>query len=459
MIDLKHPHQLRDWEIYFGITSTKGPQAWRSKYNSVQKLLRHLKRYTESEGSRALYLRILFRYCQHYSKNPDKLIQYDKEEASEMVQDFVDDMGDKRYSKAYLNGILRKLKTFYKANKIELDLKSFFVSSRYRVKPEYIPSKDEMHSMADASDSLRNRAIILMLWTSGIRVSTLCALNYSDVEGDIRSDVNCIQIPVYPELNERVPGACKGGIPYYSFISAEATEVLIAYIRERIEEYAGIRPDEPLICSNWNQYNKRNRRTKRLAPQTINKNIKTAARMAGIEQWEHVSAHCLRKAFESILRAPTVDGGQMDNSTQQFLFGHILPGTQDPYYDKTSVEYHREVYNRLNFARSPMESKFTDILLASVRAASSGLSGDPEKIISDYTQAKFGKEILWRLLPQDDQVKLIQEAMEWKREHTTPPEEAEDKVISVDHVERFLSKGWRFVEKLDESRCVVRRKK
>jgi integrase len=458
-INLKKPHQIRDWEVYFGIKYRKGPSAWKSKYTSVQKLLRHLKRYTQSEGTRCLYLRILYRFCKYSRKNPDKLIEYDPDDASDMVQDFVDELGDKKYSRAYLNSILRKLQTFYKTNKMDIKVQTYFVSSRYRKKPEYIPSKDEIYNIADAADSLRNRAIILILWTSGIRVSTLCALNYEDVEEDIESGKEYIKIPIYPEMKERVPDACKGGIPYYTFISSEASDVLIAYIRERIEQYNDITSKEPLICSEWNQYDKKVRKTKRLAPQTINKNIKKAARLAGIEQGEYVSAHCLRKAFESILRAPTVEGGNMDISTQQFLFGHILPGTQDPYYDRTKVNFHREIYSKLNFARSPMESKFTDILLASVRAASTGVGADPEKIIADYAQAKYGKEILWRLFPQDDQVKLIQEAMEWKREHVAPIEEAKDKVISTDFLEKYLSKGWKFVEKLDNRRCVIRKRK
>ena len=39
----------------------------------------------------------------------------------------------------------------------------------------------------------------------------------------------------------------------------------------------------------------------------------------------------------------------MDNGTQQFLFGHILPGSQDTYYDKTKDEYHRSEYLKLDF--------------------------------------------------------------------------------------------------------------
>ena len=30
--------------------------------------------------------------------------------------------------------------------------------------------------------------------------------------------------------------------------------------------------------------------------------------------------------------------------------GHILPQSQDPYYNKTKVEYHRQEYSKLDFS-------------------------------------------------------------------------------------------------------------
>ncbi|MHA1753993.1 MAG: hypothetical protein ACTSYR_00520, partial [Candidatus Odinarchaeia archaeon] len=82
---------------------------------------------------------------------------------------------------------------------------SYFVPIRYRKVPEYIPTKEEVYRMADAAGSLRNRAITLVLWSSGLRVSTLCALNYGDVAEDLKRGEPPIMIPVYPEMKDRVP--------------------------------------------------------------------------------------------------------------------------------------------------------------------------------------------------------------------------------------------------------------
>jgi integrase len=459
--ELREPRQLRAWEIYFGIKDREGVKAWKSDYNAVQNLLRHLRRYTQSTSTRSVYLRILYRFCKHTEYDPDQLVALPPKQVNELIMDFVDELGEQDYSKAYLNSIIRRLQTFFRTNEYEgLKVQPYFLPARYRKKKEYIPTKDELYRIADGAGSARNRALLLSLFSSGLRISTLCALNYEDVRDDVENGKEIIKIPVYPEMKERVPDACKGNIPYCTFICAEAAQVLNAFLRERKEKFVEIKPEEPLFCSDWTLWKKAERMLHRPAPQTVNKIIKTAARRAGIEQWEHISAHCLRKAFESVLREPTVDGGRMDMSTQQFLFGHILPGSQDVYYDKEKVEYHRAEYAKLNFARSPMETKLTDILLASVRAASAGISDDPEKIIGQYIKAKYGegKEVLWRLLPQEEQVTLIKEAMEWKRAQLVPEVKTQEKVISVEKLESYLSRDWSFVAKIDDYRCVVRRR-
>lgn len=100
---------------------------------------------------------------------------------------------------------------------MELEVERYYVPSRSRKRLEYIPSKDEVHSMADAAGNPRNRAIILVPWSSGLRVSDLVAQNYGDIADDFEKDESYPKIDVYPELSKRVPKACKGGIRYYTF--------------------------------------------------------------------------------------------------------------------------------------------------------------------------------------------------------------------------------------------------
>jgi len=203
--------------------------------------------------------------------------------------------------------------------------------------------------MAAAAGSPRNRAIILALWSSGLRVSTLCALNYGDVAKELSESCDCVMVPVYPEMKLRLPDACKGNVPYYSFVCREAAEALRMHLRERSERYGPTNTEDPLFHTDWSLWDRASRSRRRLGRRTIAKIIRRAAKLAGIPRWNHVTPHCLRKSFESVLRSPTIDGGRMDMATQQFLFGHILPHSQDAYYDRSSVDFHKREYAKLDF--------------------------------------------------------------------------------------------------------------
>ncbi|KXB06043.1 hypothetical protein AKJ52_02620 [candidate division MSBL1 archaeon SCGC-AAA382C18] len=111
-----------------------------------------------------------------------------------------------------------------------------------------------------------------------------------------------------------------------------------------------------------------------------------------------MTPHCLRKAFKSVLRAPTKNGGRLDEGTQEFFMGHILPGTQDEYYDKDNIEYHREEYSKLDF------------------------SSDEENIEFNGGEKKVS-----------------------------------DKLVDEEELSDYLERGWKFVEKIGDEQFIIRR--
>jgi integrase len=131
-------------------------------------------------------------------------------------------------------------------------------------------------------------------------------------------------------------------------------EALKAYLRDRNEKYGPTTPEAPLFHAEWNLWGRNERSSKRLGRRTVAKIIRRAAKLSGIVQWVFITPHTLRKAFESVLRNPTIDGSRMDMATQQFFFGHILPSSQDAYYDKDKTDFHRLEYEKLNFFDSPI---------------------------------------------------------------------------------------------------------
>lgn len=364
---------------------------WHSEYRSVENMLVHLARKTRSESSRVIHLRNLHKFCLFCNKTPDELVEMKKKEIEVTVQRYSDSFNDGVHSPHYVNSALSLSVVFFIANGFRkgraLDVHRVYVPPRYRKSPEYIPTKNEIFEMADCAGSLRDRAIILALFSSGLRNSTLRALLFSDVKAELMNGVNNIRLPVYPEMKSLVPSACKRNIPYYTFICDEASKALRLYVKERIELQGGIRDTDPLFASSYNQISKIQRNSAFLSQRELQYVVKFAARGAGIAQWSAVHPHCLRKAFETVLHSPLIDGTNLDGKVQTFLLGHLLASSDEPYFDKSKVEEFRTLYAKLNFGRVVIENKFKTLKVALAKAFE-GTGMDYEQVLQEYVVLK-----------------------------------------------------------------------
>ncbi|MBN1244305.1 tyrosine-type recombinase/integrase [Candidatus Bathyarchaeota archaeon] len=346
-------------------------------------------RKSRSEASRRLYLRTLFKFCESTGKNPNELVKLRRKRAEKLVQEFADSiMGT---SPRYSNLAIAILKAFFVSNGFKgiraLELETYHAPRRFRISHEYIPTKSEVYRMADSAGSLRDRAIILTLFSTGLRNSTLRAVLYSDIAEELNNNFANIMVPVYPGMKKIVPNACKGGIPYYSFTNEEASQAIKLYIRERLEKYGKIGDNEPLFTSEYNHISKDERKKKSLTSRQLQIIVKSAAKKAGIERWQAVHPHCLRKSFETVLHSQLIDGSNLDNEVQLFLIGHVLPGSQDPYFDSSKPDRLRIQYSKLKFGRANIENKFK-VLKAAVARAFEDTDIDPEKAIEEYVKMK-----------------------------------------------------------------------
>jgi site-specific recombinase XerD len=364
-------------------------QGWSSDYPAVDCLLRHLARKSRSEASKRSYCWHLYKFCQFTNKRPNELVRLRRDVAERLVQKYADSL---KQSPRSANMAVVSLKAFYSSNGYKhiraLDLENYHTPRRFRIMPEYIPTKNEVYRMADSACSLRDRAIILMLFSSGLRNSTLRALLYRDVADELKKGVANVMIPVYPEMKLIDPFACKGNIPYYSFACDEGTQALRLYLNNRTERYGSIKDNEPLLCSEYNQLSKAKRRKTIITSREVQLVVKETAKKAGLTEWEAVHPHCLRKAFETVLHTQLIDGTNMDVKVQEILMGHVLPGSQDNYFDRSKVEWMRLQYSKLRFSRAVVENKFKTLLAAAARAFE-GTDIDPEAVIAEYAKDRM----------------------------------------------------------------------
>lgn len=367
---------------------------WTSGYASVNVLLRHLYRKSKSEASRRAYLRQVCSFCISIGLTPDEIVRLPKTEVERLVQEYADGYNDGKHSIRYVNNIIHLLKGFFKSNGFKggkaLEVESYYMPSRYRKRPEYIPKKHEIYMMADSACSLRDRAIILTLYSSGLRNSTLRALLYKDTEYELKKGIDNIMIPVHAEMKELVPNACKNNIPYYTFICDEAAQALRLYLREREEKYGEVMPGEPLFASDYNQIPREERDSKIMSARQLQKVVKQAAQRSGLRKWQDVTPHCLRKAFETVLHSELIDGGRLDPKIQDFFIGHVLPGSKDAYFDRSDVEQLRAEYTKLNFGRVVVENKFK-VLRSAVGKAFEGTGIDVDELLEQYVAFRHSK--------------------------------------------------------------------
>lgn len=372
-------------------------EGWESRYQPVQNLLLHLARKSKSEGTRKLYLWYLYKFCRFTHKTPAQLVKMRRDKAEEAVQRYADSLANK--SRTYANIAIAALKSFFVVNGFRrnktLEIQSYYQSPRQRVTREYVPTKTEIYRMADSACSLRDRVSILTLYSAGLRNSTLRALRIKDVKEELLAGREVIKIPVYPDMKEVDPNACKGGIPYYTFLCDEATLALRLYLEDRRQRFGHLSDEEPVFCTEHNQLPREERRKKPITSRELQVIVKNAARRAGLKQWQLVHPHALRKTYETVLRNQLIDGSNMDVKTQEFLMGHVLPNSQDNYYDYSKTESLRVLYSNLRFGRSVVENKFKLLRAAAVRAFE-GTDMDPDDVIMQYASMKKNESALNR---------------------------------------------------------------
>lgn len=127
-------------------------------------------------------------------------------------------------------------------------------------------------------------------------------------------------------------------------MSIEATEAIRAYFTDRNDAKRHMERDEPLFASESTNVPAEIGRRTPIMKKSLEAMVKRAARKADVKRWLDVRPHCLRKAFEFALR-----NAGLDPKDQEFLMGHILPGSQDAYYDRTKVDYLRGKYSQVVF--------------------------------------------------------------------------------------------------------------
>lgn len=410
---------------------------WKSEYSSVNNLMYHLEfGCSKSWTSRQGYLSELHRFCHFAGKNPDELVALDNTILAQLFRSY-----STRFDwKPSCKQALYVLKTFFDENKrIDLDFPKIHCGSRAPRKYEvYVPTMEEALKMMEFAGSLKRRAVIAMLFGTGLRNSTLRALKYGvsctsrldfvdhTIKNEFEEGHRNLMVVVDVGMKKWVKPACKNGIFYYTFTPSFATESLELYLKERERKFGVIEDDEFLFPSQCNGLSLEKRLRRPLSPKGLSRIVQDAARQAGLKYWDRVTIHSARTTYNGFLANQKGDNC-LSQRDQEFLMGHILGGSMEAYYNKKEFMRLREKYSHLKYGSVDNGSNwlkrtavFHNLDVDDVLSGFQSFDGSEEDFLYQYMKGKKTQ-----------------------------------KLISTEELQQFLDEGWTVFTSISENQCVI----
>lgn len=286
----------------------------------------------------------LQRFCKAIGMTPEQWRSLDKFEARDLAWKYVQDNIKGHPSTA--NVTLIALKSWYRnKNGEELPFdsnrggKHYFHIRRQKAALEHIPDKKEMYQIIDMASSLRDKAFLLFLFQTGVRVNVLEHAAYRLVANQLDQDIITLKITANLDYKLR-----SRDIPfYYTFLNGEGVETLRRYCK--LTHKHG-KPNDPLFTT---------RGYRPVSQSYILKVVKMCVKRAGFDpatMWTHT----IRKAFRKIVRQTDID----DDDKEQ-LMGHVIQGSREAYYDKKDIPLITKAYQKCNFTRKLPKSEVSKL--------------------------------------------------------------------------------------------------
>jgi integrase len=275
-------------------------------------------------------------FCEFANITPEEFQRLDRKDARNIAWKYIKTLIDKP---SVATMAMAALKSFYRnhdGETLPFDSsrggKHYFNNLR-RKKASYekVPTKEEVYQIADMATSLRDRAIILTLFQSGMRVNALCNLKYGHVKYQLEQSKVPLRLRITDEIDTKLRGY---RIDFYdTFISKEAIDALKKYCELY---HRNSTDDTPLFLS---------KRGRPIGQVTIWSNFKKCIRRAGFDK-KTMWVHSLRKAFKKQVRK-----SEVSHDFAEAIMGHVLKGAQENYFSRNDTEDIEREYSKTDFSR------------------------------------------------------------------------------------------------------------
>ncbi|MEM5867627.1 MAG: tyrosine-type recombinase/integrase [Candidatus Aenigmatarchaeota archaeon] len=267
--------------------------------NELQKLENELKLRGFSERTIKMYLFYNQKFLEFVNKKPEEVVEDD-------IKAFIAKKMERGISSKSIVLIKAALKFFY-----DEILKKNIVNFKSPKIPKKLPTvltREEVRKLIEVIDNEKHKLMVMMLYSSGLRLSELINLKVEDLE-----------------LKEKIGWVRTGkGEKDRAFIISEK-------VLEKLEKFiVGKNPSDYLF----------NGRNGKLSPRAIQKIVSNAAKKAGIAK--KVSPHTLRHSFATHL----LESGENIRKIQELLGHSSLNTTQ--VYTHISIEEIKKVKSPLD---------------------------------------------------------------------------------------------------------------
>jgi integrase len=400
--------------------------------------------------------RVLYRFLRKNNTTLDDMLEQvsnDRRAFENGLLDFVTQQEKEGKAPTYIENYLKTVNSWLKYNdhkpitKIKLGNRN----KRPTIEDERIPNKDELKQILNYADE-RGRTSISLISFSGLRPETLGnsrgtdGLQIRDLpELEInKSEVSFTSVPTMVVVRHELS---KAKHKYHTFLGPEGCEYLKAYLEKRLVDGEKIEPNTAVITykSGYAETGYRgesSRESMHLTTKTITKEIRDAMRPK--YDWR---PYVLRSYFDTQLLVAE-NNGKMTHAYRQFFMGHkgdieAVYTTNKGRLPENLIEDMRESYHRsLEYLETRRSQTDEDRLREDFRRQLllvAGFSGEEmEGLDLSMGDEEFQETVRRKLLGS-----MVNNGNN-------------QKVVQLENVEEFLSKGWNFVARLSEDKAIIK---
>ncbi|HEV2139332.1 MAG TPA: site-specific integrase [Nitrososphaerales archaeon] len=395
-----------------------------------------------ADVSKEQYLNSLRQFLVYSKQDPDALVTSARTHHKAFEKRLIDFLGKKEAETSPSTAALirNSVKKFLDVNGvagIDWPYIDDHITEKKRFGQDRAPTMDEIRRMVNAAD-LRVKCIVLFLCSSGARIGAINQLKWRDV-AEVESDgVKLARVTIYRGEREQ----------YDAFITPEACENLLEYRRYRENVGEKVTLQSPVFVTASNVDDFRPERIRALATDTVKNLLARLQKQLGLREvlsegknarrFEFKQGHGFRKFFKTRMEL----SGAKPIMTEM-LMGHAV-GVSNSYMKPTQEEMIGEYVKAIdNLTIIGKREERTDRKTEFKREILLKVGG--------YSKEEVDKLDLAGM--QDEEIqKMVRERLLGVMANNGNHQ----RVIPINEVETYLTKGWEYVAALPTGKAVLK---